>query len=432
MFDNYTDSIISNTEKTVLSGKNQVSLGEILDTKLPNFLKNFFDREVEQWLQEEYAMYRSSGRFEYDMPEVRKLQEQMNKALKRTARFHRNRFMRLVERAVKLQANILARPHQTLEQFVFKDEDEVNTSDVLKSLQYFSDYGYYAEAIKKIFERDKKQEVNKFDLKKYIREIDDKLFEKNTKEMISQWSKPMIDYYLAASGKKDIVITDMLAQAFRDRNMPRWYDAMKFGVDKGKESIPFNDIFSLYQMYEKQLSEMADAERRAKETSEQKMRDEAERKLREEEAAAVAKAAEPEDILAGIGEAEEVQSLAEFEKQQKTAGAPALTAAEELAMHIASKISSDKPLESLKKLINPDDEKRFIKKMFNKKTPEYAQFIANLEAVSDWKTASQYIDDEFYNRSVNPYSKEAIAFTDIAYQRYFPKDKYVGGGGAAS
>ena len=43
-----------------------------------------------------------------------------------------------------------------------------------------------------------------------------------------------------------------------------------------------------------------------------------------------------------------------------------------------------------------------------------------------WKDASVVIDNEFYERGINPYSKEAIMFSDLIYVRFFPKDRYVG------
>jgi len=70
--------------------------------------------------------------------------------------------------------------------------------------------------------------------------------------------------------------------------------------------------------------------------------------------------------------------------------------------------------------------KKAIKKLFKKNEQEYLSFIESLNALSLWTEASALIDDEFYNREINPYSKEALALTDIIYTRFFPKDKYVG------
>ena len=70
--------------------------------------------------------------------------------------------------------------------------------------------------------------------------------------------------------------------------------------------------------------------------------------------------------------------------------------------------------------------RKIIKRLFKKKEEEFNSFIESLNNESSWKIASKIIDDEFYEREINPYSKEAISLSDIIYLRFFPKDKYVG------
>jgi hypothetical protein len=97
-----------------------------------------------------------------------------------------------------------------------------------------------------------------------------------------------------------------------------------------------------------------------------------------------------------------------------------------MANFVASQIKSDKPLEDLNTMIIGRTRKKIIKKLFNKNENELLSFVNLVNNQSAWKEASGIIDNEFYERGINPYSKEAIIFSDLIYIRFFPKDRYVG------
>ena len=97
-----------------------------------------------------------------------------------------------------------------------------------------------------------------------------------------------------------------------------------------------------------------------------------------------------------------------------------------MADFVAKKISSGQPLQDLNLIFTGRDRKKYIKKLFKKKEKEFVAFINNVNGQPSWKDASVIIDEEFYQRGINPYSKEAINFSDTIYLRFFPKDKYVG------
>ena len=100
--------------------------------------------------------------------------------------------------------------------------------------------------------------------------------------------------------------------------------------------------------------------------------------------------------------------------------------ADELADLVANQIKSDKPLEDVNKIITGRNRKKIVKKLFKRKENEFNSFADILNSQVNWKEASVIIDEEFYQRGINPYSKEAILFSDMVYTRFFPKDKYVG------
>ena len=79
-------------------------------------------------------------------------------------------------------------------------------------------------------------------------------------------------------------------------------------------------------------------------------------------------------------------------------------------------------LDDLNNVIALKLKKKFIKKIFKRDDRRYQKFVGFINDLSNWKQASVAIDEMFYQTGVNPYSKVAIEFSDLIYNRYFPKE----------
>ena len=94
---------------------------------------------------------------------------------------------------------------------------------------------------------------------------------------------------------------------------------------------------------------------------------------------------------------------------------------DQLADLVGDKMKGEE-IEDLNRLIMPKQRKRFIKKIFMKQEQQYLEFINLVNSTPTWKHASNLIDSFFYQQGLNPYSREALEFSDLVYNRYFPKD----------
>jgi len=74
----------------------------------------------------------------------------------------------------------------------------------------------------------------------------------------------------------------------------------------------------------------------------------------------------------------------------------------------------------LRALIDARKRKRFLKKVFKKDEAHFDASIDTLNAMTSWKEASVFIDEIFIMNDVDPFSKDAIRFTDLVYSRFFP------------
>ncbi|MGH7602336.1 MAG: hypothetical protein ACREOI_38710, partial [bacterium] len=79
------------------------------------------------------------------------------------------------------------------------------------------------------------------------------------------------------------------------------------------------------------------------------------------------------------------------------------------------------PYPSFTRLVDEKSRRDFIKKIFHKDLEAYLAFIERLETLQTWKEAKAFLDHEFQQRRVNPYSREAVRLSDMVFSRYFTK-----------
>ena len=436
MLENTVDALIKKVKNTVITDPNmtEIPLGYLMTRNIPESVKHFFDQEVELWIREEEEKFASSDRFDYDMPEVRMLIDQIFDFLKQNARFDLNKFNQLLERAVKLEMNYLIEPQRTLSQFIFKDNSIVATMDVYDTLKYFFRLEYYKDAISDYFNSKYLHEISQDQFQGLIAQIDEKVFKENTFEVTLKTIKAVTSFINESTDEDlDRLDLDVLGHIFKDRSLDKYNSLIDQLKEKQRVDITFAELETILQ--EESIasleSEPEEVELQVSEATQLHM--EAIPDIEESKPEVEVENIEIGEMAAPEPEIEEEEEEEEEEETQVTPAAPApeaqkkpVNVASEMADFVASQISTDQPLGDLHSVIQGRTKKKIIKKLFRKKENEYNTFIDLVNQHSTWKDASVIIDDEFYERGINPYSKEAIVFSDLIYLRFFPKDKYVG------
>ncbi|MBL7996898.1 hypothetical protein JNM05_16145 [bacterium] len=432
------DGITLNLDKKIIGKDERVSLQEIKKRDIPSFIKNYFDRESEKWIREESSMFLSSGRFNYDLPEIRKKFDELYNLLKNTAIFSRAKLHRVMEQAVKLQSNFLIQPQRTMVQFIYRDEDVITPAEVMDSMKYFLDYEYYYQALEQFFKNNKMETISRTKFKSFIQQLDEKALSQDKAGAALSMAQVIVGFLnLGRDQQSDNLDTEILISAYQDRNLPDFVNAMKNAQSKGKDKIPVSQLAAML----KSFLETGDIEpkivKEAPKAAEVKYEEKKEvvstknlsnlvsqiEDIKEEDQAADVSSffeEEEEDdiVLPAQPPMPEVKPTVKPAVPAAAAGADTAT---QLAEHLARQMGQAEVLEDLNKLIEDKDKKLYIKKLFKKKDKEFFQLLANLNASTNWKDANNLIDDTFYALEVNPYQKEAIAFTDAVYARYFPK-----------
>ena len=227
---------------------------------------------------------------------------------------------------------------------------------------------------------------------------------------------------------------EVLLHAFKDRNLNVYTSLIEELNAKGEAEISLADLETILRA--ENLEALIPAEQAIPEKIEE---EEESVKLADVENLEESKPVVAiDDIELGEMKAEEVEEEEEEEIEEEeleeeettVVSEPASTqktnVADDMANFVASQIQSDQPLADLNTMVSGRTRKKIIKKLFKKNENQFMSFINIVNNHSAWKEASVIIDNEFYERGINPYSKEAIMFSDIIYLRFFPKDHYVG------
>jgi hypothetical protein len=439
MLDQIIENIIQKIRKEVVQpGMDYIPLAYIFTRNIPDSIKHFFDQEVELWMREEAQKFTSNERFDYEMPEVQMLIDKVFDILKQTATFHINQFNRLLERAIKLEANYLIRPQQTLTQFLFKDNFVVTTIEVYDMLKYFDKFEYYKSALTDYFNLKYMREISQTQFEELIRGIDGQVYTRNPVETILQTVKAVNNFLNEGrSTPADVLSIKILLMILKDRNLTDYaYLIEREGKDQ-KLELTFYELEQILRSgkplgeLEEEveetvaLEEIVDLEEEKPEVEVESITVTEEIKLPREVEEEYYEEVEEEYYEEEEEEEEEVheEPVATIEDESPRAlkaGPPPSSAVDQLADLVGGKMKGEH-LEDLSRIISSRKRKRFIKKIFNKRERQFQEFVNLMNSTPTWKHASNLIDNFFYQKGINPYSKEALELSDMVYNRYFPK-----------
>ncbi|MEJ2051701.1 MAG: hypothetical protein P8Y60_18050, partial [Calditrichota bacterium] len=246
MLDKVIDNIIvSITKEVVTPQMDQIPLNYLMTCNIPDSVKHFFDQEVELWLREESERFNSNEKFNYDVPEIRVLIDKIFDILKQTATFHLNKFNQLLERAIKLEANYLIRPHQTLTQFLFKNSPIITTMEVYDMLKYFDKFQYYKDALTDYFNLKYLREISQNQFEELISGIDKQVFSKDQLGTTLQTIKTIINFMNEGRAPSDNIPLEILLRAFEDRNLNQYKTLAENVAQQGHQEISFANIETL-------------------------------------------------------------------------------------------------------------------------------------------------------------------------------------------
>ncbi len=425
MFNFETEYIIRKVQNKILGERDRVTLRSILSAPIHNAIKVYFRASIAN-------KHGSTKRFHTEQSaDVDILKSEIDLLLPSNYTFDRDAFLSLLTDAVHFQFNYLCRPRWTMKEFFFHNSSTLAIPELKQGFIYFSAYDYYPKVLFPYLRKKNITQLENATFDEIILKIDKLVLGNATANDFATVLQPLSDFIRYGRENDDDSIPEHALALF--------FDDKKFNHIK----TYFESILKRKQIEQVTIDELREylsgmpekGDIKSEEAITEKPVDE---KIPDDESGAPPVIEEPyeeepdaEEPIAeinnesGTGPEKEVTKTSESNEPFQPLRAesdPADESLEEIKEIKPQKTSSSMP--PLELLIEDDERKRFIRKLFNNDAAYFEVVVQTLNKILSWKEASLYIDEIFLVNGVDPYSTDAVNFTDKVYTRFNQKSVY--------
>jgi len=194
IFETEIEQIMNAVSARTIGEAETIRLRDLLAADLHPAIKAYFKARVRQLLQQERTTEVRSKKFPYSLPEVMRLQEQVDVLLVHYYSFGQHDFALMLDHAVHFQFNFLCRPQWTLLNFIFENQRRRPTSDIRRKLRYCVDYEYYTEIIKRFIEERGLAEMEYDEFKDLLGKIDNEIVARHSSAELALMTRPLLRF----------------------------------------------------------------------------------------------------------------------------------------------------------------------------------------------------------------------------------------------
>ena len=420
IFESEIEMIINSVRARTIGEAETIRLKDVLTADIHLAIKAYFKARVEQLLQNERQAEVRSKRFPYSLPEIARLHQQIDLLLVHNYEFGQHDFQAMLDHAVHFQFNFLCRPQWTLTSFIFENQRRRPTSEIQKKLKYCVDYSYYGEIIKRYIEDRGLAELTYEEFTSLLDKIDHEIVVRHSSVELALMTRPMLRFIEAAlptpaSRLEDAQIPINAAVVFfEDKKLTEIKERLEGERDRNN----LNDI---------SLLELANLIEKVRTGS-----DQAEVAFASLQPESTEHATEPEQKIepSPVGEQQNdvprplkppVKIFSDFDDLEVSAAEEGASP-DKSAGVTAAGASGTSELPDMHSLFTLAEQKLFTKKIFDKDEVSLREALDELNRITDWEEASKFIEKIFDVNEVDPFSEEAIRFTDRVQSRYLPID----------
>lgn len=393
IFESEIIAIMNTVRARTIGEEDGVKLKDILAADVHPALKAYFKAEVEKLLQQERAKEVRSGRFPYGLPEVKGLQRQIDLLLVHQYEFDRQEFESVLDESVHFQFNYLCRPRWTLQEFLFENRRTAGIGEILRKLRYCVEYRYLAEVFKRYVTDRGLAELGYEEFRGLIEKIDSEVIAKHSTRELAQVLKPLVDFVelgipeTRVSETGPVLPIDAAIVFFEDKKL----DEIRLFLEKARDKDHITEV---------SIADLTEMIRQAR---------------------GEAPAEEEEKIDVDANPAMEPFPLSEGAEKE----APPVEGTTDLPQNGDGlrKSGSRPEIADIYSLFNLKEQKLFVRKLFKKDEVEFRNALDRLNATVTWNQASLILDEVFSAQNVDPFSKEAVLFTDKIFARYASRER---------
>jgi hypothetical protein len=408
IFESEIELIMNAVRARTIGEAESIRLRDILHADLHPALKAYFKARVWQMLHQERQTEVRSKKMPYGLPEIMRLQDQIDILLVYNYVFGQHDFTLMLDHAVHFQFNFLCRPQWTLLNFIFENQRRRPTSDIRRKLEYCADYAYYAEIIKRYIDDRGLAELTYEEFSGLLEKLDQEIVARHSSVELALMTRPILRFIDTSREHVD--------RPLADAKIPI-NAAIVFFEDKKLNDIKERleaerDVKNMTEVSLRQLANVIEQVRTGDDTAEAVFPED---HTEEPPAAAVQEEVKPAIEAQPEKPKTPVKVFSDFEEDLPVVARIQEAVGEPIAMD-----GSEGALINLQSLFSPSEEKTFIKKLFHKDELLFREALDRLNLMEDWHDASKYLQEMYITNDVDPFSEEAILFTDKVQRRFLP------------
>lgn len=395
-----------------IGGADSIELRKFLTADIHPAIKAYFKNEVERMLQQERLLELRSKKFSYSLPETVSLQKQIDLVLINRYEFDQTEFEALLDQAVHFHFNYLCRPQWTLQNFVFERKRKIKSNELLRKMRYCVAYSYFPKIIQRYLNTKGLAEVTYEEFKMLIKKVDDAVTGDYSAKELASLMRTMLSFVVAGIPHSSNLLTgpsipiNAAIVFFEDKNRLDIMSRLEFERDENEVSqLSIDQLSGIIQS-------VLGIEELEAEQEVTKLVDHAEN-LSDSAVEKITPTLIPQPYPPPIATQEKKTPEPEL-VSEKTSQSPRKKKKERIH-HVSIKFTKT-------------EQKAFVKKLFGKNEEDFHQAIDLLSRTREWNDASLIMDQIFVQNNIDPFSKEAILFTDRIYESFHPEADSRNGG----
>jgi hypothetical protein len=411
IFEKEIETIIHAVHIKTIGEDDGIVLKKILSARIHPVISAYFKAEVEKKLAQERGLEYRSKRFSYSLPEVRSLEEQIDLLLVQNYHFSLQEFESLLEESVHFQFNYLCRPQWTLLNFIVGEQRRVASEHIEKRLKYCVDYTYFPELIKRYIADHGLAEVTYEEFKALVEKIDHEVVARHSSLELAHMTRALFDFI--ESGKmvpqvefeQQTLPINAAIVFFEDKNLPGICTRLEFERDHNH----------VIQLTSDRLADIIEIVRTGNEDATAHLP--ASTMVPPD---AIPQANEPPltMVVGDTGLMQETSNGNQSVEQSVQPKTRLLVFGENDEKYLASTPSAKQ--KEILDLFSDEEFTLIVRKLFANDEPAFRGAVTEISLLRTWEQVAQYLDKLFLINQTDPFSAEAVGFTDKLYAHFHP------------
>jgi len=365
--------------------------------------------------------------FDYSGTEISKLQHRIAELIKRGSKVPLKQVASIVTQAVRFNSELLSTPNKTLLNLIFENSNEVSIDEIKIRLNYLYYHGYLRDTLNSYLSKIKTLTIKKSRFEEILRKIDRIIYDDKDKELTEYTLNSMADFYNIGSSDKSKVPIEHIREFLTEKNLIKYIKNLElFSARNSETTIDANEAYYILFVKGPEKTEIEIEKPQANDNKEVEL------ELNEEDNT---------DALYDFPGAEEVKKRDEPKKPDVEHKEKRSVSDEEIEFEeqfINDKIELPEGFERTnEKIFSGDSEdeedllrhrkarkreivsflsnkemERIVVSIFNDDREDFASTLETITDSKDYEEATGILKKVFNSYNVNPYSKEAIAFTN--------------------